>query len=130
MIEVAGELHFFVADGGDFRDGAFEVGFHGVANGVELEADAVDFVPGVCGPGCPRGGQCGCDRRADKGASIHGPHSTISRRKGNGDLSGSEIQRYFLTDGGAARVSPFPSSMTRKLLAGTLPTVSSFPSGQ
>src|SRR5713226_3525261 len=42
MIKVAGELDFLVASGGDFRDGAFEVGFHGVAHGVELHADAVN----------------------------------------------------------------------------------------
>src|SRR6266850_57722 len=115
MIEVSGELHFLVAGGGDFREGALEVGFHGVANGVELDADTVDFVRGVRGPGWPGGGckRC-CDRGADKGASVHGPHSTISRRKGNGDLCERGIQRYFLTEGGVVRVSPFPSSTTRK----------------
>jgi len=51
VVEVAGEFDFLVAGGGDFRDGAFEVGFHGVANSVELDADTVDFVRGVRGPG-------------------------------------------------------------------------------
>src|SRR5258708_30450861 len=44
MVEVAGEFDFLVAGGSDFRDGAFEVGFHGVALGVELEADAVNVM--------------------------------------------------------------------------------------
>jgi len=44
MIEVASEFDFLVAGGGDFRDGALEVGFHGVANGVELDADTVDVM--------------------------------------------------------------------------------------
>src|SRR5713226_2910973 len=38
----AGEFNFLVAGGGDFRDAAFEVDFHGGTNGVELEADAVN----------------------------------------------------------------------------------------
>src|SRR5712664_1222346 len=130
MIEVAGEFDFLVADGCDFGERALEVGFHGVANGVELDADTVDFVRRVRGPGWARGGQSCCDGGADKGASIHERHSTISRRKGNGDLCERGIQHYFLTEGGVVRVSPFPSSMMRKLSAGTFASVSSFPSGQ
>ena len=42
MIEVSGEFDFFVTSGRDFGDGAREVGFHGVADGVELKADAVN----------------------------------------------------------------------------------------
>src|SRR5882672_2120205 len=85
MIEVAGKFHFLVADGGDFRDGACEVRFHGVANGVELDADAIDFVRGVHGPGWAQSGQGCCDGGADKCASIHAPHFTLSAGKGNRD---------------------------------------------
>ena len=83
MIEVAGEFHFLVAGGGYFREGAFEVGFHGVANGVELDADTVDFVRGVCGPGWPGGGckRC-CDGGADKCASVHGRILLFPSQKG------------------------------------------------
>src|SRR5438552_16965476 len=46
MSEVSGEFDFLVTSGGDFGDGACEVGFHGVADGVELETDAVNGVRG------------------------------------------------------------------------------------
>src|SRR4029077_1094566 len=140
MIEVTGELDFLVAGGSDLGDGAFKVGFHGIAHGVELYANAVNGMRGrraACMKGgvrCPGrlGGGCetGCDGGADKWASIHGLHFTISRRKGKLDLCESGIQSYFLTEGGTARVSLFPSSIVRKLLAGTPRTISAFPSGQ
>src|SRR6266446_1746219 len=46
MVEVSGALDFLVARGGDFRDCALEVGFHGFAYGVELQADAVNAMRG------------------------------------------------------------------------------------
>src|SRR6266542_999190 len=42
MIEVARELDLLVADFGHVRERAFEVCFHQVADGVELDADLVD----------------------------------------------------------------------------------------
>ena len=47
MVEVASEFDFLVASGSDFRNGAFEVGLHGAAHGVELHADAVNMMCGV-----------------------------------------------------------------------------------
>src|SRR4029077_17786711 len=84
VIEVAGKFDFLVADGSDFRDGAFEVGLHGVAHGVELEADAVNVMRGVRSPGW-LGGVCeSCsDGSADKCASIHARHFTPFERNGN-----------------------------------------------
>src|SRR5438477_5405198 len=95
MIEVSGEFDFLVAGGGDFGDGAREVSLHGVADGVELEADAVNCMRdrraagqmgGVRGPGWLGGGceRC-CDGSADKCSSIHGRHFTPSARKRNRD---------------------------------------------
>src|SRR6266436_4113079 len=79
MVKIAGEVDFLVADSGDFRDGAFKVGLHGVANGVKLQADAVN---GVCGVRSPSrlGGGCEscCDGSADKSSSIHARHFTPS----------------------------------------------------
>src|SRR5205807_339939 len=49
MIEITGEFDFFVAGSRDLGNRAFYVRFHGVADGVELKADAVN---------------CMCDRRA------------------------------------------------------------------
>src|SRR6266699_1865301 len=93
MFEVAGKFDFLVADGGDFRDGALEVGFHCGAHGVELETDAVNAMrgrkaaDGMCGVRSPGwlGGGCEscCDGSADKCASIHGRHFTPFERKGN-----------------------------------------------
>src|SRR6266581_1511905 len=92
----AGEFDFLVADGGDFRDAAFEVGFHGFAHGVELETDAVNAMrgrraaDGMCGVRSPGwlGGGCESsgDGSADKCASIHGRHFTPSEREGNRGL--------------------------------------------
>src|SRR6267378_3615326 len=93
MIEIPGEFDLLVTGGGDFRDGAFEVGLHGLAHGVELEADAVngmrdrravDVMCGVRSPGW-LGGRCESrsDGRADKSSSIHGRHSTPVERNGN-----------------------------------------------
>src|SRR6267143_6197632 len=83
MIEVAGEFDFLVAGGGDFRDGAFEVGLHGVAHGVELHADAVNVMCGVRCPGWPSGGCESCyDGCSDKCASIHGRILLFLRGKG------------------------------------------------
>src|SRR5713226_4819320 len=99
MIEVAGEFDFLVPGGSDFRDGAFEVGFHGVAHGVELEADAVNVMcvrsPGRLGGGCE---SC-CDGSADKCASIHGRHFTPSGRKGNRDSAKKRCRRSYNTNG-------------------------------
>ncbi len=70
FIEVAGELDFFVAGGGDFGDGAFEVGLHGVADGVKLNADGADHFRhasserSFCGESCSNG-------RTDEFAAIH-----------------------------------------------------------
>ena len=97
VAEITGEFDFFVAGGGDFGDGAFEIGFHGTAHGVELEADAIDLVCWVfriCfgkhwfkrnrGPGGFDSGGKSCGKRtADKCASIHALHFTSSRGKGN-----------------------------------------------
>src|SRR5882762_9661143 len=86
MIEVAGEFDFLVADGGDFRDGAFEVSLHGVAHGVKLHADAVNVMCGVRSPGWLGGGcESCCDGSANKCASIHGRHFTPSEREGKRD---------------------------------------------
>ena len=54
MVEVAGHFDFGVADGGDFGDGAGEVGLHHRAHGVELDADGTDLVIG--GGGSTGGG--------------------------------------------------------------------------
>src|ERR1700683_1794910 len=43
-IEVAGELHFLVADRGNFGPGTVEVGLHLVAHAVELHAELIDLV--------------------------------------------------------------------------------------
>src|SRR5467141_1257428 len=98
MIEVAGEFDFLVADGGDFREGAFEVGLHGVAHGVELHADAVNVMCGVRSPGWLGGGResC-CNGCANKCASIHGGHFTPSERKRNRDSVKKEGRRLFET---------------------------------
>jgi len=46
MVKVTGEFDFLVTSGGDFGDGPREVSLHGVADGVELKADAVDRMYG------------------------------------------------------------------------------------
>ncbi len=70
FIEVAGELDFFVADSGDFGDGAFEVGLHGVANGVKLNADGADHFRHASGERSLCGERCG-DGCTDEFAAIH-----------------------------------------------------------
>src|SRR5437879_2846609 len=95
MVKVSGEFDFLLACGGDFRDSAFEVGFHGIAYGVELQADAINAMRGpdrvgagwMCGfrsPGWLGGGceSCG-DGCTDKCSSIHAPHFTPSGKKGH-----------------------------------------------
>src|SRR5260370_26872728 len=100
MVEVAGEFGFLVPGGSDFRDGAFEVGLHGVAHGVELEADAVNVMCGVRCPGWLGGGcESCCDGSTYKCASIHGRHFTPSGRKGNRDSVNKRYRRSCNTNG-------------------------------
>ena len=50
LAEIAGEFEFFVADFGDARDGAVEVLLHEAADGVELQAYAIDVMDSSGGP--------------------------------------------------------------------------------
>src|SRR5712672_1153671 len=75
LAEIAGKLHFFVAELRHLGDGAVEIVFHKVAHGVKLETDAIDLVS-FRGPGRTRGGQGSSDGCANKSSSIHGAHCT------------------------------------------------------
>ncbi len=44
MVEVAGEFNFLVANLRNLGESALEIGLHGIANGVELHADSLNFV--------------------------------------------------------------------------------------
>ncbi len=107
VVEVAGEFDFLVADGGDFGDGAFEVGLHGVAHGVELHADGVNVMCGVRGPGwlgC--GCESCCDGGANKCASIHARILLLLKRKGIPEL-GKAAEK---NDKGGPKSAPTPPS--------------------
>ena len=70
--EVAGELHFLVADLGDTGNGAVEVLLHQFADGVELQTDAIDVMDRTPRwTGCRGDYGCG-DRGFDEGSSVHG----------------------------------------------------------
>src|SRR5712672_1425333 len=75
LAEIAGKLHFFVAELRHLADGAVEIVFHEVAHGVKLETNAVDLMS-FRGPGRTRGGQGSGDGCANKSSSIHGAHCT------------------------------------------------------
>jgi len=51
MVEIAREFDFFVADGSDLGDGAFEIGFHCASHGVKLNADGFQLSGKRSGPG-------------------------------------------------------------------------------
>ncbi len=70
MVKVAGKFDLSVADLGDLGDSAVEIGFHGVADGIELDADGFDFVVGGKGPR-EFGSEQGCGGRSDEGAAVH-----------------------------------------------------------
>src|ERR1700741_1358528 len=91
MVEITGEFDFFVAGSHDLGDRAFYVRSHSLAYGVELKADAVDFVHGVCRP-CRSGrGRESCsDGSTDKSSSIHGRHFTPFERMGTGNQRGRD----------------------------------------
>ncbi len=46
IVEVAGELDFFVADGGDFGERTGDIGLHKGAHGVEFHANGIQLVRG------------------------------------------------------------------------------------
>src|SRR4029077_9375799 len=68
------EFDFLVTDLGDAGDGAVEVLLHEIADGVQLEPDAIDVMDGG-GPGGVGGGGGDCgggDRCFNEGSSVHG----------------------------------------------------------
>ena len=73
--EIAGKLHFFVAELRHLGDGAVEIVFHEVAHGVKLETDAVDLMS-FRGPGRTRGGQGSGNGCPNKSSSIHAANCT------------------------------------------------------
>lgn len=72
FIEVTGEFDFFVADGGDFGEGAVHVEFHGVAHGVKLQADRAEGTGGAQGSKRETGSSGSEKRIVDEGSSVHG----------------------------------------------------------
>jgi hypothetical protein len=83
MVKITGKFNFLVARGGNFGDGTFEVGLHGGAHGIELDADVVNFVGGCESPAwarCSHGCGNGCLK---EGASIHG--RIVGQKKENGN---------------------------------------------
>src|SRR5258707_14558149 len=75
LAEIAGKLHFFVAELRHLGDGAVEIVFHEIAHGVKLKTDAVDLMS-FRGPRRTRGGQGSGDGCPNKSSSIHGAHCT------------------------------------------------------
>src|SRR2546421_4192610 len=61
--EIARELHFLVPDLRHACEGPFEIAFHLIPHGVELETDLVETTGGV------RGAHCAgtCNRHASRG---------------------------------------------------------------
>src|SRR5208283_5031654 len=102
MVEEARELDLFVADGGDFGDGALEVALHEVADGVELHADFFDLMRGgeaLAGKGSQ---DSSCNGSFQKSSAIHagivqriadGGSKTKAPRKDRGALAGRKPQR-------------------------------------
>src|ERR1700731_3325665 len=77
LAEISGEFDFLVTDLGDAGDGAVEVLLHELADGVQLEPDAIDVVDGT--PGWPRGGSddSSGDSGFDECSSVHGGKSVL-----------------------------------------------------
>src|SRR6266403_1547685 len=75
FVEIAGKLHFLVAELRHLSDGAVEIVFHEIAHGVKLETNAVDLMS-FRGPRRTRGGQRSSDGCPNKGSSIHAANCT------------------------------------------------------
>src|SRR5882757_1866798 len=75
LAEIAGKLHFFVAELRHLGDGAVEIVFHKVAHGVKLETDAIDLMS-FRSPRRTRGGQGSSDGCPNKSSSIHAANCT------------------------------------------------------
>src|SRR5262249_20372774 len=72
LAKVACELHFAIADLGNFGECAVEILLHEFAYGIELQSDGVDA---VCSVGRPRGTRSDDsrgERSFNKSSSIHG----------------------------------------------------------
>src|SRR5712671_7148146 len=75
LAEIAGKLHFLVAELRHLSDGAVEIVFHEIAHGVKLETNAVDLMS-FRGPRRTRGGQGSADGCPNKSSSIHAANCT------------------------------------------------------
>src|SRR5579863_7686113 len=71
MIEIAGEFHFAITDGGDPRERGVKLFFEIVAHGVELQPDTLDPMKRLRGARGQSGSECSGGRGFEKGPTIH-----------------------------------------------------------
>src|SRR5208283_1101456 len=72
MVEKARELDLFVADGGDFGDGALELALHEFADGIKLHAHFFDLVRGGEALGGKGSQNSSGDGSFQKSSAVHG----------------------------------------------------------
>src|SRR5439155_20547663 len=84
VVEVSGELDLPIPDRGDLREGPFDIVLHEVADGVKLQADAIE----TSGWGM---GDAGCGKRRRRarpheGPSVHVRSRSVSWRPRRSDM--------------------------------------------